>query len=197
MDGEKIKLTVFGISINPVSSAAYAMILEDEERRHRLQVVIGPTEAQSISSAIEGYKSLRPMTHDLFCTFSQTFGIKLVEVCINKFEDGIFSAEMRFVNSKGETVIDSRTSDAVAIALRMGAPIYITRQLLDIVGVSRDDVPETESEKIQEAAAPSSPSDPQQMNVAQLQTLLKKYIADENYEEAARISQILKEKGGK
>ncbi|MCC8112569.1 MAG: bifunctional nuclease family protein [Bacteroidales bacterium] len=194
MDEERVKLTMLGISFSPLTSGAYAMILEDEERRYRIQMVIGAMEAQSISTVLEGITSLRPMTHDLFCNFSRAFGVRLIDVYIYKYEDGIFSAEMRFADDKREVTIDARTSDAVSIAVRMGAPIFINRQLLKEVAILRDDLPGPEIERPVDPAYPSAQAEPENMTVQQLQNLLDKYISEENYEEAARISQILKSK---
>ena len=121
----RIRLRIMGISYNPVRSGAFALLLADEEGEKRIPILIGASEAQAIGIKMQGVIPPRPMTHDLFCSLGQAFGIQLEEVFIYRFEDGIFSSEITFRDREGkEAVLDARTSDAVAIAVRVGAPIY-------------------------------------------------------------------------
>ena len=120
----KVELTVQGVANSRVQSNAYALILKDDGTR-RLPVIIGLPEAQSIAVALEGMATPRPMTHDLIVGMTHAFRLKLKEVFIYRFEDGVFFSELVFQESDGtETRIDSRTSDAVALALRLRCPIY-------------------------------------------------------------------------
>ena len=128
----------------------------------------------------------RPITHDLFSALAASFGIALKEVFIYKFEDGIFSSELRFVGPGREVTIDARTSDAVAIAIRMGAPIYTTQTIMTEVGT----IFEVESGDAKPAEQQPKPID--QIPDDQLRQMMNKCIEEENYEEAARISAILK-----
>lgn len=189
-NNERVKLTVLGISYNPLQSGAFGMLLAEEGGRHRIPIVIGSAEAQSIAINLEGVVTPRPMTHDLFCSFAQAFGVKLIEVYIYKFEDGIFSSEMKFTDGVREVTIDSRTSDAVAIAIRCKAPIYTTREILEQAGTVTDDDGSTDDA----AAATPAKRDLNDMTDDELREMMNRYIEEENYEDAAKISRILKER---
>ncbi|MDE7377178.1 MAG: bifunctional nuclease family protein [Muribaculaceae bacterium] len=184
---DRVKLNVLGISYSPMQTGAFAMLLAEENGPRRIPVVIGSSEAQSIAIKLEGVATPRPITHDLFCAMAASFDIELKEVYIYKFEDGIFSSELRFVGPGREVAIDARTSDAVAIAIRMGAPIYTTQQIMSEVST----IFEVESDGSKPAEQQQSkPLD--QMPNDQLREMMNKCIEEENYEEAARISAILK-----
>lgn len=201
-DSDKVALNVMGISYSPMQSGAFTLILAQEDGPIRIPVVIGAAEAQSIRIKLEGLSTPRPMTHDLFCNFASTFGITLESVSIYKFEDGIFSSEMTFTDGEREIVLDSRTSDAVALAVRAGAPIYTTEEILHQAGTVFDEegnaVPR---DREQQPPRPQHTSehhadanDPQAMSSADLRKLLDKLIEEENYEEAAKISDIIKKR---
>ena len=137
---DRIKLVIMGISYNPVRSGAFALLLADEEGEKRIPILIGASEAQAIGIKMQGVIPPRPMTHDLFCSLGQAFGIQLEEAFIYRFEDGIFSSEMTFRDREGkEAVLDARTSDAVAIAVRVGAPIYTTPEIMERAGLSLEE----------------------------------------------------------
>ena len=130
-----------GLSYSPMQSGAFALLLAvDGDSPVRIPVVIGAPEAQSIAATLEGVSSPRPMTHDLFVTFARSFGIKLTEVFIYKFEDGIYSSEMTFNDGEHQVVLDARTSDAVSIAMRSGAPVYTTQAIVDECGIELEEV---------------------------------------------------------
>ena len=138
---ERIKLRVMGLSYSPMQSGAFALLLAvDGDSPVRIPVVIGAPEAQSIAVTIEGVNSPRPMTHDRFATFARSFGIRLTEVFIYRFEDGIYSSEMTFTDGDRQVVLDARTSDAVSIAMRTGAPIYTTPAIVDECGIELEEV---------------------------------------------------------
>ncbi len=135
MDNDnRIQLKVLGISYSQIQTGAYALILAQIDGPYRIPVVIGATEAQSIAIRMENIIPPRPMTHDLFVSFAHAFGVKLKEVFIYKFEDGIFSSELTFSDGERQIVLDSRTSDAIGIAMRSKAPIYTTREIIDETG---------------------------------------------------------------
>lgn len=137
----RVKIRVAGISYSPLQNGAFALLLAPEgDSPVRIPVVIGPAEAQSIAVFLESIRSPRPMTHDLFCSFARAYGIVLTDVFIYKFEDGIYSAEMRFDDGEREVVLDSRTSDAIAIAMRTGAAIYTTPEIIDECGIVLEEV---------------------------------------------------------
>ena len=134
----KIGLKVLGISYTHSQSTAYALIMSEVNGLRRLPIVIGISEAQSIALELEKMKALRPLTHDLFKSFSKAFNIELKEVLINKFEEGVFYSIMTFFDGVEEKHLDARTSDAVAIALRFDAPIYTYEKVLELAGINID-----------------------------------------------------------
>ncbi len=217
---ERVRLRVLGISFNQIHADAYALILAQENGPYRLPIIIGSSEAQSIAIKMEGIIPPRPMTHDLFVSFAHAFGVTLRDVFIYKFESGIFSAELTFSDGDRTIVLDSRTSDAIAIAIRTHTPIYTTRKILEDVGfVSEDpgnevendvdiasDMSEAEDEQnspktYRRANAPAtsdSTFEPKIENLAveELERKLARLIEEENYEEAARVSEVLRRKRG-
>nr|WP_129732555.1 bifunctional nuclease family protein [Parabacteroides goldsteinii] len=131
----KIKLRVQGLTNSQIQSGAYALILAEEDGARRIPIIVGTSEAQSIAIALEHITPPRPLTHDLFVTFAQAFGIQLREVFIYKFEDGVFYSELLFDDGITQVRLDSRTSDAIAIALRVKCDIYTTDQIVAECGV--------------------------------------------------------------
>lgn len=197
---DRIRLKVLGISYSQIQTGAYALILAQADGPIRIPVVIGSTEAQSIALKIEGITPPRPMTHDLFMSFAHAFGVKLTEVFIYKFEDGIFSSELTFSDGERQVVLDSRTSDAIAIAMRTKAPIYTTRAILDETGfVMEEQQTESDDTATEPAADEDTPdNEPKLENYAieELERTLARHIRNEQYEQAARVSEILKRKRG-
>lgn len=196
---DRIKLVIMGISYNPVRSGAFALLLADEEGERRIPILIGASEAQAIGIKMQGVIPPRPMTHDLFCSLGQAFGIQLEEVFIYRFEDGIFSSEMTFRDREGkEAVLDARTSDAVAIAVRVGAPIYTTPEILERAGLSLEECITEDLNKDpvdrSKRQSESEPQNPDEMSDEQLEALLEQLTRDEEYEEAARINSILRQR---
>lgn len=135
----KIKLRVQGLTNSQIQSGAYALILAEEDGTRRIPIIVGTSEAQSIAIALERIIPPRPLTHDLFVTFAQAFGIQLREVFIYKFEDGVFYSELLFDDGITQVRLDSRTSDAIAIALRVKCDIYTTEQIVVECGVVLED----------------------------------------------------------
>ena len=208
---ERIRLRVLGLSYSQLQNGAYALILAEADGPGRIPVVIGPAEAQSIALRLESIVPPRPMTHDLFVSFAHAFGVKLKEVFIYKFEDGIFSSELTFTDGDRTVVIDSRTSDAIAIAMRTHAPIYTTPEILDETGFlmethgddtdDTDDSEETQqSGNVRRMSGFDLPADvetePRYENytMEELERTLQRLIDNENYEEAARVAEILRNK---
>ena len=135
----RIKLRVQGLTNSQVQSNAYALILAEEGGSRRIPIIVGTAEAQSIAIAIEQIKPPRPLTHDLFVSLSEALDAELREVYIYKFEDGVFYSELLFVNGLRQIRIDSRTSDAIAIALRMKCPIYGSQSIIEECGITIED----------------------------------------------------------
>ena len=192
---DRIKLKVLGLSYNQLQSGAFALLLAQEDGPYRIPVVIGAAEAQSIAIRLESITPSRPLTHDLFMSFAQAFGVRLREVFIYKFEDGIFSSELTFDDGERQVVLDARTSDAIAIALRCRAPIWTTRAILEETGFIIEDDPTADpwAERQPSPEVTAEPN-PENFAVEELEKLLAKLIDDEDYEQAARISEILKRK---
>lgn len=128
---KRIKLKVMGVSYSQTQSGAYALLLIEENGERRIPIIIGGFEAQSIVIKLENLEPPRPLTHDLIKNLADQFNIAIIEVIIYKLEDGVFFSKLICNNGEKEYSIDSRTSDAVAIALRFGCPIYITKEILE------------------------------------------------------------------
>jgi uncharacterized protein len=133
---KRIKLKVMGISYSQTQSGAYALILIEEKGERRIPIIIGGFEAQAIVIKLENLDPPRPLTHDLFKKFADEFKISVNEVMIYKLEEGVFFSKLVCSNGENEYSIDSRTSDAVAIALRFGCPIFISEDILEKAGIT-------------------------------------------------------------
>lgn len=197
----RIKMRVMGISYNKIHNDAYALILAQENGPYRIPVIIGSAEAQAIAIKMENIIPPRPLTHDLFVSFTHAFGVTLRDVFIYKFESGIFYSELTFSDGDREVVLDSRTSDAISIAIRTDTPIYTTTDILTEAGFIMED--EQDNEKIQSETLEdddfgheSNRFEPKLENLAieELEKRLARLIEEENYEEAANISKILNNK---
>jgi bifunctional DNase/RNase len=192
-----IKLTIKGISYSQTQSGAYALVLSEMEGSRTLPIIIGAFEAQSIAIALEKeIRPPRPLTHDLFKTFSERFGINVKQVIIHKLVDGIFFSSLICEKDGVEEIIDTRTSDAIAIAVRFLAPIYTYENILDKAGIYL---------KIEEEIAIKGAIDPESVEVTLEQTetsitssfsvdsleelhqQLNDAVANEDYELAAKI----------
>ncbi len=202
---DRIRLKVLGISYSQLQSGAYALLLCEENGPHKIPIVIGGTEAQSIAIKMEGIIPPRPLTHDLFVSFAHAFGVKLMEVFIYKFEDGIFYSELSFSDGKRTVQLDARTSDAIAIAMRTHTPIFTTAEVVSETGfiINDSDIADAADSQQDADAAPEVPgadyfAEPKLENYAveELERTLQQLIEDENYEEAARVNEILKRKRG-
>lgn len=187
----KIELTIMAISRSVTQSNNYAVVLGEVEGARRLPVIIGSFEAQAIAVAIEGMESPRPMTHDLFKNTLSTLNVALREVIINNLQEGIFYARL-VLELNGEIIeVDSRTSDALALAIRFDCPIYSYEFILDAAGVVLEG--EEEEEDDQESQYESvgrQESNPNQLSsytVGELQQMLDEVLGEENYERAAQI----------
>nr|WP_229033615.1 MULTISPECIES: bifunctional nuclease family protein [Barnesiella] len=177
-----------GLTYSQVQKGAYALVLAEENGPRRIPVVIGVSEAQSIAISLEGIVPPRPITHDLFVSFSHGFGIRLKEVCIYKFENGVFSSEMLFDDGTREIRIDARTSDAIAIALRTRSDIYVMQDIIDEAGFVYE---ENEGKEVVETEELPEEKSLSNCSRKELKERLEKAIASEAYEEAARIQDEL------
>ena len=191
----RIKLRVQGLTNSQIQSGAYALILAEEEGVRRIPIIVGTSEAQSIAIALERITPPRPLTHDLFATFAQAFGVRLREVFIYKFEDGVFYSELLFEDNANQVRLDSRTSDAIAIALRVKCDIYTTPEIVKECGVVLEDTAMDEKDQDNDDfildLEPEDIKDEVQLkkwlsllDADELSDRLDEAIADENYEYA-------------
>ncbi|MGM0566627.1 MAG: bifunctional nuclease family protein [Bacteroidota bacterium] len=186
---EKIKLKIIGMSYSQAQTGAYALILGEESGDRRIPIVIGGFEAQAIAIELEEMKPARPLTHDLFKNFAETFQITLNEVIINNFAEGIFYSQLICSDADGNThEIDSRTSDAVALAIRFGCPLYTYENIIEETGVTMDKDEETSAsgdfKKEQKDEQEESLAD---NTLSELEAMIKDAITQEDYERAAVI----------
>ncbi len=200
---KKIKLDILGISYSQSQSGAYALIFGEAGKKRRLPIIIGSFEAQAIAIELEKMKPSRPLTHDLFKNFATTFNISITEVIIYKFSEGIFFAKLICFDGIKEVEIDSRTSDAVAIAVRFKCPIYTYENILSAAGIvmqEGDESIETGTTKPESdtAAEGDTPDQYGQMTLKELEKKLMEAIDAEAYERASVIrDEINKRKGSK
>ncbi len=186
MKSNLIKLSILGISFSQVQAGAYALIFAEENGIRRLPIVIGTPEAQSIAIVMEGITPPRPLSHDLICSIFKELGIQLIEVVIHKFEDGAFFSELLLEQNGKEYRIDSRTSDAVALAIRTRSPIYTTREIMRNMAIVFDERPTTSSSE----SLSSEESGEEELSELRLDTLknrLEAAVNEEDYELATRL----------
>ena len=187
MDNENwIELKVLGLTRSEVQPGAYALLLQNAdgtpEKARRIPIVVGTTEAQSIAIHLEQVVPSRPLTHDLFVSLFHIYGIELQRVVIYSFKDGVFAAMLHVANATTAVEIDSRTSDAIAIALRTGAPIYTTPEVMEHTSYEwRKD-------------GDYKPVRLEDMPLDKLEKRMQHYVEKEQYEKAAKIQKIIAQK---
>jgi bifunctional DNase/RNase len=182
-----IRLTINRISYSQTHNGAYALLLNEKNGERKLPVVIGGFEAQSIAVALEKeIKPPRPLTHDLFKNFSDCFEIKIKQVIIHKIVDGVFFSSLICVRDKIEEIIDSRTSDAIALAIRFNSPIFTYENVLDKAGIM---IKAEETEKIKKEVSNKNPKtkkiDYSKLSLIQLEKAVAIAVKNEDYELAA------------
>lgn len=190
----KIKLRVQGITNSQIQSGAYALILAEENGPRRIPIIVGTPEAQSIAIALEGLKPPRPLTHDLFATFAQAFGVRLIEVFIYRFEEGIFYSELLFNDGTRSIKIDSRTSDAIAIALRVKCDIYTTEDIVQEAGIVLEESSEDEkqlTDLVGNELDNNTDISLEETSYEDLNIQLEQAIENEDYELAKQITEEL------
>jgi uncharacterized protein len=188
---DKLKLEILGMSYSQSQSGAYALILGEVDGKRRLPIIIGGFEAQAIAIELEKMKPARPLTHDLLKRVSDAYGIRINEVIINKFFEGVFYAQLICDDGKLVMEIDSRTSDAVALALRFNCPIYTFESIMVQAGII---VQENKDEK-QEAEEWFSEKEDnpyERFTVPELEDMIKKAVELEEYEKASKIRDEIK-----
>ncbi|WP_417865837.1 bifunctional nuclease domain-containing protein [Xanthomarina gelatinilytica] len=194
-----VRLNIKGISYSQTQNGAYALILNEIDGDRKLPIVIGAFEAQSIAIALEKeIRPPRPLTHDLFKNFADRFDIVVKQVIIHKLVDGVFYSSLICERDKIEEIIDARTSDAIALALRFNAPIFTYKNILDKAGIYLKVNPKNDDESqddsvlvddfIAEELESSSAKDVyKNKTLDELHNLLDEAVANEDYEKAAKI----------
>ncbi|MEM0518085.1 MULTISPECIES: bifunctional nuclease family protein [Aequorivita] len=196
-----VKLTIKGISYSQTQNGAYALILNEVDGERKLPIVIGAFEAQSIAIALEkDITPPRPLTHDLFKNFADRFDIVVKQVIIHKLVDGVFYSSIICERDKIEEIIDARTSDAIALALRFNAPIFTYKNILDKAGIhlktstSKKALSKKEEAVIEDLilgedreSLKSSSADYSNYSLSELNKMLDEAVKNENYEKAASI----------
>ncbi len=182
---KKIELEIVALSHSITQTHSYAVVLGEVNGMRRLPIVIGGFEAQAIAVALERMKPSRPLTHDLMKNFMLAFNIDLHEVIINDLQEGIFYSRL-VCSTENETVeIDSRTSDAVALAVRFGCPIYTYDHILESAGIVKEE--EEVQKKVVVTHDESTTNDLQSMSIKELEDLLAEVLEHEDYIRAASI----------
>ena len=183
---KKIELEIMALSHSITQSNSYAVVLGEVNGYRRLPIVIGGFEAQAIAVALERMQPSRPLTHDLMKNFMTAFNIELQEIIINDLQEGIFYSKL-ICNTENDTIeIDSRTSDALALAVRMFCPIYTYEHILDAAGIMMEDVDEKKKSEsvIKEQSTKDNLSG---MSLEELQNLLNDVLEHEDYIRAVAI----------
>lgn len=191
---EKIRLEIIGMKYSQSQSGAYALILEERDGRRRLPIIIGSFEAQAIAIELEKIKTPRPLTHDLFRSFAEAYNIRVTEVVINKFQEGVFFAKLVCNQDDVEQEVDSRTSDAIALALRFNCPIFTYDSILEAAGIMADEEPETEETKPEPGETVGKEDNFTEYSGAELSEMLQLAVEREDYERASQIRDELKKR---
>lgn len=202
-----VKLTIKGISYSQTQNGAYALILNEVDGERKLPIVIGAFEAQSIAIALEKeIKPPRPLTHDLFKNFADRFDIVVKQVIIHKLVDGVFYSSIICERDKIEEIIDARTSDAIALALRFNAPIFTYKNILDKAGIYLSINPAEATNENQDNDTILTPTDTYEEDVVvpadnysgyslkELYQKLDEAVQNEDYERAAKIRDEISKK---
>lgn len=178
-----IQVDIIGLSTSPSSGGAYALVLGEIEGNRRLPIIIGAFEAQAIALELEKIQPPRPMTHDLLRDLFESVGAEVIDVVIDELREGTFFAKVRYIHEGEEDQLDARPSDAVALAVRVDAPIYVAPGVLEEAGIPSDEEAVAELEEEIEEEEPAVPVSP----LERLEEQLSKAIAEEDYERAAQI----------
>jgi len=185
---KKIELEIVALSHSITQTHSYAVVLGEVNGLRRLPIVIGGFEAQAIAVALERMQPSRPLTHDLMKNFMYAFNVELMEIIINDLQEGIFYSKLVCVNEHDTVEIDSRTSDALALAVRFGCPIYTYENILESAGIlMEDEGKKGKSEIPVEEPGTSSYRDLGKMSLEELQKLLTEVLEHEDYIRAIEI----------
>ncbi|MDQ3142199.1 MAG: DUF151 domain-containing protein [Bacteroidota bacterium] len=191
-DNKKVELEIIALSHSVSQSQNYAIVLGEIDGNRRLPIVIGGFEAQAIAVVLERMTPNRPLTHDLFKNALSSFGIELIEVLINDLIDGIFYSKLICKREGHILEIDSRTSDALAMAVRFSCPVYTYEFIMNTAGVELDE--EDEKKKTKEVKKVKKIGNFESLDMGELQKILDQMLLEENYEKAAKIRDEIKKR---
>ncbi|PVY39101.1 bifunctional nuclease family protein [Pontibacter virosus] len=191
---KKIQLEILGLSSSQSQTGSFALVLGERDGNRRLPIIIGMFEAQSIAIQIEKINPNRPLTHDLFKTFAEQMSVNITEILISDLKEGVFYSKIMCTDGEKEFELDARPSDAIAIGLRFGVPIYTVESVLSEAGIILSDLEEEEDEneemtvKSSSSTTASSSKEPlNQTSVDDLNKMLNEALEKEDYERAAKI----------
>ena len=184
---KKIELEIVALSHSITQTHSYAVVLGEVNGLRRLPIVIGGFEAQAIAVALERMQPSRPLTHDLMKNFMYAFNVELMEIIINDLQEGIFYSKLVCVNEHDTIEIDSRTSDALALAVRFGCPIYTFENILENAGILMEDEGKQKAEIPVEEPSASAYRDLSKMSLEELEKLLTEVLEHEDYIRAIEI----------
>jgi len=189
----KVQVDILGLSTSPHTNGAYALILYEVEGKRKLPIIIGGFEAQAIALKLENIKPPRPFTHDLFKAVADTFQLNVTEIVIDELHNETFYAKVVCEMDGESHEIDARPSDAIAIAVRFSAPIFVSEEIMDEAGIREEDekaegaLPEGEAAKPPELPSTTPSASKTEFSIADLEKRLQEAIDKEDYEEAARL----------
>jgi bifunctional DNase/RNase len=191
---KKIELEIVALSHSITQTHSYAVVLGEVNGLRRLPIVIGGFEAQAIAVALERMQPSRPLTHDLMKNFMMAFNIDLHEIIINDLQEGIFYSKLVCSTEHDTVEIDSRTSDAVALAVRFGCPIYTYDNILDSAGILMEE--DDKKKKVVVSHSDTNSDDLKTLSIAELENLLNEVLEQEDYIKAASIRDEIKARRG-
>src|SRR3954468_17475141 len=184
---KKIELEIVALSHSITHTHSYAVVLGEVNGLRRLPIVIGGFEAQAIAVALEKMQPSRPLTHDLMKNFMSAFSIELHEIIISDLQEGIFYSKLVCSSDNDTIEIDSRTSDALALAVRFGCPVYTYDHILESAGILMEDSGATKKKSTVTAAEPGSRDDLSGLSIEELNNLLNEVLEQEDYIRAISI----------
>jgi len=188
---DKVQCEILGLSTNPSTGGAYAILLKEVEGTRRLPIIIGAFEAQAIALEMEGIKPPRPLTHDLLKTMVDNLGANVVEIIVNELKENTFYAKIILEASGLTNEIDARPSDAIALAVRTYAPIYVNEIVMStaaFVPSDETDIPGFENSDLESDKKPGS----KEAKLAALQNKLREALESEEFERAAKLRDDIK-----
>jgi len=194
---KKIELEIVALSHSITQTHSYAVVLGEVNGLRRLPIVIGGFEAQAIAVALERMQPSRPLTHDLMKNFMNAFNVELMEIVINDLQEGIFYSKLVCINEHDTVEIDSRTSDALALAVRFGCPIYTFDNILESAGILMEDTGKKKKSEVpveQSASMSTSKENLSSLSVDELENLLNEVLEQEDYLRAIAIRDELKKR---